>query len=145
MIQCRYIIYVCIYIYIYTHVYNTQVAQMIKCLPAMQETWVQPLGPTPGSGRSPGEGNGKPLQYSCLENPMDRGAWQVTDYGIAESNTSERLHFFFNIYIYIYIYIYIVSIRYYTMSLQDLAYDIKLGKTKLLIIKKSWTVSLLFH
>ena len=32
-------------------------------------------GSTPGSGRSPGEGNGNPLQYSCLENPMDRGAW----------------------------------------------------------------------
>ena len=32
----------------------------------------------PGSGRSPGEGNGNPLQYSCLENPMDRGAWQAT-------------------------------------------------------------------
>ena len=33
------------------------------------------LGSTPGLGRSPGEGNGNPLQYSCLENPMDRGAW----------------------------------------------------------------------
>ena len=33
------------------------------------------LGSVPGSGRSPGEGNGNPLQYSCLENPMDRGAW----------------------------------------------------------------------
>ena len=33
------------------------------------------LGSVPGLGRSPGEGNGKPLQYSCLENPMDRGAW----------------------------------------------------------------------
>ena len=36
------------------------------------------LGSTPGSGRSPGEGNGNPLQYSCLENPMDRGAWRAT-------------------------------------------------------------------
>ena len=35
------------------------------------------LGSIPGSGRSPGEGNGNPLQYSCLENPMDRGAWRV--------------------------------------------------------------------
>ena len=35
-------------------------------------------GSIPGSGRSPGEGNGNPLQYSCLENPMDRGAWQAT-------------------------------------------------------------------
>jgi len=36
------------------------------------------VGSSPGSGRSPGEGNGNPLQYSCLENPMDRGAWQAT-------------------------------------------------------------------
>ena len=39
-------------------------------------------GSIPGSGRSPGEGNGNPLQYSCLENPMDRGAWQATVYGV---------------------------------------------------------------
>ena len=38
------------------------------------------LGSIPGLGRSPGEGNGNPLQYSCLENPMDRGAWQATGY-----------------------------------------------------------------
>ena len=40
-------------------------------------------GSIPGLGRSPGEGNGNPLQDSCLENPMDRGAWQATVYGIA--------------------------------------------------------------
>ena len=40
------------------------------------------LGSIPGSGRSPGEGNGNPLPYSCLENPMDREAWQATVYGI---------------------------------------------------------------
>ena len=40
------------------------------------------LGSIPGSGRSPGEGNGNCLQYSCLENPMDRGAWQAADHGI---------------------------------------------------------------
>ena len=46
----------------------------------------------PGSGRSPGEGNGNPLQYSCLGNPMDRGAWWATVHGIAkESNMMERL------------------------------------------------------
>ena len=39
----------------------------------------------PGSGRSPGEGNGNPLQYSCLENPMDRGSWQAPVYGAAKS------------------------------------------------------------
>ena len=44
-------------------------------------------GSIPGSGRSPGEGNGNPLQYSCLENPMDGGAWQATVYGVAKSRT----------------------------------------------------------
>ena len=41
----------------------------------------------PGWGRSPGEGNGNPFQYSCLGNPKERGAWWVTDHGIAESDT----------------------------------------------------------
>ena len=44
-------------------------------------------GSIPGSGRSPGEGNGTPLQYSCLENPMDRGAWWATIHGVAKSQT----------------------------------------------------------
>ena len=42
-------------------------------------------GSTPESGRSPGEGNGNPLQYSCLENPKDRGAWQATVHGVTKS------------------------------------------------------------
>ena len=41
------------------------------------------LGSLPGLGRSPGEGNGNPLQYSCLENPKDRGAWWATVHGVA--------------------------------------------------------------
>ena len=45
------------------------------------------LGLIPGLGRSPGEGNGNSLQYSCLENPMDRGAWRATVHGVAESQT----------------------------------------------------------
>ena len=45
------------------------------------------LGPIAGAGRSPGEGNGTPLQYYCLENGMDRGAWQATVHGVAKSRT----------------------------------------------------------
>jgi len=43
------------------------------------------MGLIPGSGRSPGKGPGNPLQYSCLENPMDRGAWQVIVHRVAKS------------------------------------------------------------
>ena len=52
---------------------------MVKSLPAMQEA-----GSILGS-RSPGDGNGSPLQYSCLEKPMNRGAWQATVHGVAKS------------------------------------------------------------
>ena len=45
------------------------------------------LGLIPGLGRSPGEGNDNPLWYSCLENPMDRGAWWATDHGVTKSWT----------------------------------------------------------
>ena len=55
------------------------VTQRVNNLPAMQEI--------PGSGRCPGEGNGSPFQYSCLENSMDRGAWWATDHGVAMSWT----------------------------------------------------------
>ena len=51
------------------------------------------LGSIPRLGRSPGEGNGNPLQYGCLENPMDGGAWCHK-----ESDTTERLHFHFHLY-----------------------------------------------
>ena len=53
------------------------------------------LGSIPGLGRSPGEGNGNPFQYSCLENPMDRGAWWATVHECKESDMTERLHFHF--------------------------------------------------
>ena len=48
-------------------------------------------GSVPESGRSPGEGHGNLLQYSCLENPMDRGAWWATDHGVSELDTTEQL------------------------------------------------------
>jgi len=51
------------------------------------------LGSIPGLGRSPGEGNGTPLQYSCLENPMGRGAWWATVHRVAKSlDMTDQLH-----------------------------------------------------
>ena len=54
-------------------------------------------GSIPGLRRSPGGGNGKPLQDACLENPMDRGSWQATIHGIAnESDTTKHICFMYN-------------------------------------------------
>ena len=50
-----------------------------------QESNVEDLVSVPGLGRSPGGGTGKPLQYSCLGNPMDRGAWRATVHGVTKS------------------------------------------------------------
>ena len=58
---------------------------VVKNLPAMQET--QDVGYTPGLGRSPAGEHANPLQYSCLENPMDRGAWRATVHGVTKSWT----------------------------------------------------------
>ena len=68
-------------------------AQMVKNLACHAED----PGSIPGLGRSPGEGNGNPLQYSCLENSMDRGAWWATVHGVANSwtrltMTNTRIH-----------------------------------------------------
>ena len=59
----------------------------------MQETQVQSLG----QARSPGEGNGNPLQYSCLQNPIDGGAWKATDHGVTNSWTRLSDFTFFNL------------------------------------------------
>ena len=48
---------------------------------------IRDAGSIPGSGRSPGEVNGNPLQYSCLGNPKDKGAWRATVHGVSESRT----------------------------------------------------------
>ena len=63
---------------------------MVKDLLAMKKTWVQSLG-----WEDPPEKNSFPLQYSCLENSMDRGAWQATVRGVTESDTTEQFHFSF--------------------------------------------------
>ena len=59
------------------------IGAVIKNLPASAGD----PGSIPGSGRSPGEGNGNAFQYSCLENPMDRGAWRATVRGVTKSQT----------------------------------------------------------
>ena len=64
---------------------------MVKNLPANAGD-TEDMGSIPGLERFPGEGSGHPLQYSCLENSMDRGAWWTTVHGITESDTTERAH-----------------------------------------------------
>ena len=59
---------------------------MVKNLPANAGD-TRDVGLIPGLGRSPGGGHGNPLQYFCLENPRDRGAWQATVHGVAKSQT----------------------------------------------------------
>ena len=66
--------------------WTSQVALVVKNLPAHVGD-IRDAGLIPGSGRSPGEGNGNPLQYSCLENSRDRGAWWVTVHGVTKSRT----------------------------------------------------------
>ena len=67
-----------------------QVAQLVKNLPA-NEGDTRDVSLIPGSGRSPGEGNGNPLQYSCLKNSMDRGAWwAIIPWGLNELDVPEH-------------------------------------------------------
>ena len=65
---------------------DSLVAQIVKNSPASVGDW----GSIPGLGRSPGEGNGNPLQYSYLENSTDRGAWQATIHGVTKNQTLQR-------------------------------------------------------
>ena len=100
--------YVCVCVYIYIHIYTyiSSVSKESACSAGDP-------GSIPGSGRSPGEGNGNSPQYSCLENPMDRGALQATvhrDY--KESGTTEWLtliHLLYLFIVYVCLYIYITS------------------------------------
>ena len=64
---------------------------MVKNLPVNAGD-TRDMGSIPGSGRSPGEGNGNLLWYSCLENPMDRGAWWAIVHGVAKSWTRQSEH-----------------------------------------------------
>ena len=70
--------------FIYTYICASQVAVVVKNLPANARDAGDERS-LPGSGRSPGGGNGNPLLYSCLENSMDRGVWWATVHGAAKS------------------------------------------------------------
>ena len=78
-----------IYIYVYTYIHISLMTQKRKNPPASAGD-IRDAGLIPGSGRSPGVGNASPLQYSSLENSMNRGACQATVRGVAESDTTER-------------------------------------------------------
>ena len=65
-------------------------ALVVKNLPAKAGNG-RDAGSIPGLGRSPGGGHGNPLQYSCLENPMERGTWQATVHRITESDSTEAV------------------------------------------------------
>ena len=78
--------YTLIYSYIYTHTWASQVELVVKNPPANAGN-VRDTGSIPGWGRSPGGEHGNLLQYSCLENPMDREAWQAIVQRVAKSQT----------------------------------------------------------
>ena len=67
---------------------SSQVALVVKNLPVNTGD-IRDAIPGSGSGRSPGEGNGNQLRYSCLENPMDRGAWWATVHGVTQLDMTE--------------------------------------------------------
>ena len=69
-------------------IWASQEALVVKNLPGNAED-VRDTSSIPGSGRSPKEGHGNPLQYSCLENPIDRGIWQDAVHGVAELHTTQ--------------------------------------------------------
>ena len=71
---------------VYLPLWTSQVVLVVKNPTANAENIKDP-GSIPGSGRSPGGGHEKPFQYSCLENPMDRGAWLATVHGVTKSQT----------------------------------------------------------
>ena len=68
---------------IYTIFFLSPMVVLVVKNPHFNAGGVRDVGSIPGLGRSPGEGNGNPLQYSCLDNPMDRGVWQATVHGVA--------------------------------------------------------------
>ena len=83
------------------HDWSDLVAAVVKNRPAKVGD-KRDTGSIPGLARSPGEGNGNPLQHSCLENSMDRGAWQATVHGVKKSQTQLNTHASISTYIHIF-------------------------------------------
>jgi len=86
---CVCVCVVCVYVCMKVYGFKKKKKFLIACGSDGKESTCNAgdLGSIPGSGRSPGEGNGSPLQYSCLENSMDRGPWWATVHGIEKSQT----------------------------------------------------------
>ena len=114
--------YVCMYLYTHTH---THIYTHIHGLPRwcywlrthlpVQKTYKR-LGSVPGSGRFPGGRHGNLLQYSCLENLMERGAWQAFVHGITKNQTWLKhvytpTHIYMQMYVCMYVYMYVSSRR----------------------------------
>ena len=84
-------VHIHIYICIHIHIQASQMALVVKNLPANTGDATD-VGPVPGSGRSPGEGNGNPLQYPCLGNSMNRGAWLAIVHVVTKTWTILSAH-----------------------------------------------------
>ena len=87
---------ICLYCWVVILLYGASQVAVVKKLPANAGD-IKDMGSLPESGRFPGVGNSNPLQSSCLENAMERGAWWATVHGVTESDMTERLsspHFF---------------------------------------------------
>ena len=94
-----YTIVVCVCVCLCLYILSSQVAQWVQNPPAMQETQETWLDSTPGWKRCPQGGHGNPLQYSCMEHPMDRGDWQTTGSQRVDT-TEETEHVLLHTYIY---------------------------------------------
>ena len=92
--------YMLCYMYLNTHTHRLPRWCRVNNLPANAGDAGDP-GAIPGSGRSAGEGNDNPLQYSCLENSMDRGAWRASVHGVAKCWTQLSVHTHTQIHLYI--------------------------------------------
>ena len=106
VIQLHICTYIHILIYICIHIPASQMAPVVKNLPANTGDATD-VGSIPGSGRSPGEGNGNPLQYPCLEDSMNRGAWLATVHVVTKKPWIQL------IYIYIYFFRFFSFMGYY--------------------------------